>query len=102
MANGRMNYHLSGRDHQYDTLAPMSLTLYKAALWGCANGYRTLHLGGGVESKEDSLFMFKKEFSKNNLNDFYVGSRIYDQHRHDELVSIRKASNSDYFPLYRS
>lgn len=102
MANGQLNYHLSGRNNDYDSIAPMSLILYKAALWGYSNGYKTLNLGGGVNSREDSLFLFKKEFGKDNLNGFYVGSKIYDQHKYDELVSIREPINSDFFPLYRA
>ena len=54
-ANGYMNYHLSGSLREYQYLAPSNLLLYKAALWGCFNGYRSLHLGGGVGSQEDGL-----------------------------------------------
>ena len=48
MANGKMNYHLSGSIREFSNLAPTNLLLYKAALWGCANGCKTLYLGGGV------------------------------------------------------
>ena len=44
-ANGYMNYHLSGSVREYQFLAPSNLLLYEAALWGCNNGYRSLHLG---------------------------------------------------------
>ena len=52
-ANGYLDYHLSGSLREFNSLAPTNLLLYKAALWGCANGYRTLYLGGGVGSGED-------------------------------------------------
>ena len=57
--NGFLNYHLSGSLREYAHLAPSNLLLYEAALWGCANGCKALHLGGGVGSGEDSLFKFK-------------------------------------------
>lgn len=34
------------------------LKVYKAAIWGCEQGFRTFHLGGGVGSGEDNLYKF--------------------------------------------
>ena len=34
VANGKMNYHLSGSIKQYSSLAPTNLILYEMALWG--------------------------------------------------------------------
>lgn len=101
-ANGRMNYHLSGSLREYSSLAATNLLLYKAALWGCANNYKTLFLGGGVGSGEDSLFRFKKAFYRGKLNSFYIGKRVYDQERYDELVKIRGSVDSGFFPKYRA
>ena len=102
-ANGRMNYHLSGSKFEYRSLAPTNLLLYKAALWGCANGYKTLYLGGGVGSGEDNLFKFKKSFyRKDDLLRFYIGKKIYLQERYDELIAMREPVNSGYFPMYRA
>lgn len=100
--NGRMNYHLSGSLREFSSLAPTNLLLYEAALWGCANGYKTLYLGGGVGSGEDSLFKFKRAFYKGDLNNFYIGKRVYDQEKYDELLGMRfKIENPGYFPKYR-
>ena len=55
-ANDQMHYHLSGSMIGYRNLAPSNLLLYKAALWGCEQGYKTFHLGGGVGSGEDNLW----------------------------------------------
>lgn len=102
-ANGYMNYHLSGSRREYSSLAPTNLLLYKAALWGCTNGCRTLYLGGGVGSDEDSLFRFKRAFYKGELNHFYIGRRIYDHVKYDELLQMRAATeNPEYFPKYRA
>ena len=75
-ANGYMNYHLSGSLREYSSMAPGNLILYKAALWGNANGYKTLYLGGGVGSGDDNLFKFKRAFYKGELNHFYMGKRF--------------------------
>lgn len=100
--NGRMNYHLSGSLHEFSSLAPTNLLLYEAALWGCANGNKTLYLGGGVGSGEDSLFKFKRAFYKGDLNHFYIGKRIYNQKTYDELLGLRfEIENPGYFPKYR-
>ncbi len=102
VANGYMDYHLSGSLREYSSLAATNLLLYKAALWGNANGCRTLYLGGGVGSGEDNLFKFKRAFYKGDLNHFYIGKRIYNQKKYDELVAIRGKIESGYFPLYRA
>ena len=101
-ANGRMNYHLSGSLREYGSLAPTNLLLYKAALWGYANGYRTLYLGGGVGSGEDSLFKFKRAFYKGDLNRFFIGKRIYNQETYMKLLGCREEiRNPGFFPKYR-
>lgn len=104
--NGRMNYHLSGSLREYNSLAPMNLLLYEASLWGWANGYKTFYLGGGVGSGEDGLFKFKKAFYKGEKNNFFIGKRIYNQDKYDELLSIRFGEDNDiteskFFPQYR-
>ena len=101
-ANGRMNYHLSGSFREFNSLAPTNLLLYEAALWGYANGCKTLYLGGGVGSGEDSLFKFKRTFYKGDLNHFFIGKKIYYQEKYDELLSLQaEIDNPGYFPQYR-
>lgn len=105
-ANGKINYHLSGSLKEFSSLAPTNLLLYQTALWGCANGYKTLYLGGGVGSGEDSLFKFKRSFYKGDLNRFYVGKVIYSEDKYEELLDLRIKDNADieqskFFPKYR-
>lgn len=101
-ANSYLNYHLSGSLREFNSLAPSNLLLYQAALWGCANGYKTFYLGGGVGSGEDSLFKFKKAFYKGNLNHFFIGKRIYNQEKYSKLLSLRTdIENPGFFPVYR-
>ena len=102
-ANGYMNYHLSGSLREYQHLAPSNLLLYKAALWGCRNGYKSLHMGGGVSSKEDSLYKFKSAFNRNETKQFAIGKKIFLNDVY-EALSRMKTSDSEigFFPQYRA
>lgn len=102
-ANGRMNYHLSGSDKEYSSMAPINLILYEAALWGNANGYQTMYLGGGVGSGEDGLYKFKKSFyRKDDVKRFYIGKKIFIQDLYNDLVGMRGKIESEFFPKYRA
>lgn len=102
-ANGKMNYHLSGSMKEYSNLAPSNLLLYKAALWGAANGCKTLYLGGGVGSGDDSLYKFKKAFYRlDEEKRFYIGKKIFIQEKYDELLNTREITENKYFPKYRA
>ena len=102
-ANGRMNYHLSGSRMEYNAIAPTNLLLYEASLWGCANGYKTLNLGGGLGSGEDSLFKFKRAFNKGELYSFYIGRKVFDETMYHELTIMRAGNikKVNFFPIYR-
>lgn len=101
-ANGGLHYHLSGSRREYQGLAPTNLLLYEAACWGSENGYRSFHLGGGIGSKEDSLFAFKKAFYRKDPCGFYIGKRIVDPQAYELLMSLRSdLSESNFFPAYR-
>lgn len=101
-ANRKMNYHLSGSLREFSSMAPTNLLLYEAALWGCANGYKTLYLGGGVGSGEDSLFKFKRAFYKGVLNHFYIGRKVFNPEKYEFLLGIRsEIVSSNFFPKYR-
>lgn len=102
LANGKMNYHLSGSLPEYYSFAPTNLLLYEAALWGCANGYRTLYLGGGVGSGEDNLYKFKRAFNKGELNHFHIGKRIINGSQYALLLELHGNQNSSFFPEYRA
>ena len=101
-ANGHLNYHLSGSLREYNSVAPSNLMLYEAALWGQANGYKTLYLGGGVGSGEDSLLAFKKSFNKQSTGHFYIGKKTFDSERYVQLCALRGIKQAAFFPEYRS
>lgn len=107
-ANGNMHYHLSGSLSEFRNLAPSNLLLYRAALWGHEQGFRTFHLGGGVGAGEDSLYKFKAAFNRNSDITFSIGKEIFDSDLYRQLVDLRCQSDhefnseSTFFPLYRS
>ena len=103
-ANGRMSYHLSGSRRELQHLAPTNLLLYEAALWGCANGCKTLHLGGGVGSEADSLYQFKKAFYRGEPHRFHIGRKIFLSDDYEMLASMRTdlPENAAFFPRYRA
>lgn len=106
-ANGRLNYHLSGSDNEYRNLAPTNLLLYKAALWGCENGMKTFHLGGGIGSVDDSLYKFKATFNKKSNTQFSIAKHIFDDGQYAALIEERVARDPNFdkeslfFPIYR-
>lgn len=103
IANGYMNYHLSGSIKEYANMAPSNLLLYEAALWGNANRCRSLYLGGGVGSGEDSLYKFKKAFYKpDDVKKFHIGKKVFNQEKYEELLSLREPIDSQFFPKYRA
>lgn len=107
-ANKQMHYHLSGSMTEYRNLAPSNLLLYKAALWGCKQSYKTFHLGGGVGSGEDNLYKFKAAFNRKSDYQFSIAKHIFNQEKYDELVKERADRDVNFnggsklFPLYRS
>lgn len=100
--NGRMSYHLAGSLREYGQLAAGNLLLYEAALWGCDEGCKTLYLGGGVGSEDDTLLSFKRSFHRGEeLESFRIGRKIFDAEKYTELVRMRGGEKSDFFPQYR-
>jgi lipid II:glycine glycyltransferase (peptidoglycan interpeptide bridge formation enzyme) len=106
-ANGLMHYHLSGSLSEFRHLAPTNLLLYEAAIWGCEQGFRQFHLGGGVGSQEDSLYKFKEGFNRNSDCRFAIAKQVFMPEMYNELVKERKEQDvtfdehSSFFPLYR-
>lgn len=105
VCNEIVQFHLSGTSQEYLTGSPIKLLLFEAARWGREQGRRVLHLGGGLGSKEDSLFKFKARFS-DRRHDFRVWRWVIDPARYADLCSCRTAwdaagQETDYFPAYR-
>ena len=107
MAGHKMNSHLGGSDTKYNEYQPQTLLAYTEALWGSENGYKTLLLGGGLGSKEDSIYQFKKRFNRNSDHVFKTGRKIFNVQIYRELCNIRNVGrdfsiDSSFFPRYRA
>ena len=105
--NRQINCFLSASDKELDNLALTNLIMYEVACWGSENGYQTLHMGGGVGGKEDSLYNFKKGFNKNSATQFPIGKKIFNKEKYRMLEDIRKEKDdfnaeTSFFPIYRS
>lgn len=105
-SNDQMHYHLSASDRNYQHLAPTNYLLFEAACWGERNGLKTLHLGGGLGSQEDSLYKFKKAFNKDSKTTFSIGRKIFDTEIYMKLVKMTEHkelnyNNAAFFPKYR-
>ena len=103
-AGDKLSYHLSGSLKEYGSLAATNLLLYTVACDGCDLGYKTFHLGGGVGSREDSLYKFKKAFYRLDGRQYSIGRMIFDKDKYDYLVKLREGEKGrdNFFPLYRA
>lgn len=97
-----MQYHLGGTLNDYRALQPAKLITHTARAWGRENGYKFLHLGGGVGASLDSLYEYKKGFSSNE-HLFRTHRIIINQSKYTELVpdELESTDSKGFFPLYR-
>ena len=108
LSNGQMQYHLSTSNPDYNQYSPKNLLDWETALWGQKNGYKVLHLGGGIGgSSEDSLYAYKKSFNMPSDYSFAVGGKIFDLEKYDFLLNLRNRTQEEpprehFFPKYRA
>jgi hypothetical protein len=105
--NGKMHSHLQASLRDCQHLSPVPLLLYSESLWGMGNGISRFHLGGGLGSAEDNIYLFKSNFNKKSDTRFYTGRRIFDQGKYDDLLRLRLEASPDalrsgFFPEYRA
>ncbi len=96
--------HLSGTLSEYLYLSPAYVLRYALIQWGKEHEYSLIHHGGGVSNEEnDSLFNFKRRFTKETLFDYYVGKKIWQPEMYQKLCEKTGTTNViDYFPAYRA
>ncbi|MDE7238623.1 MAG: GNAT family N-acetyltransferase [Lachnospiraceae bacterium] len=100
--NGQLHYHLSASKKEYQSYAPTNLLLYEAACFGNSIGMKTFHLGGGLGSREDSLYHFKKQFNRYEDTQFAIGRAVFDAEAYERLREINNnAKETNFFPAYR-
>jgi hypothetical protein len=97
-----VHYHLSGSDNTIRGIYPSEILIWNAIKWAKEKNFLNLHLGGGLRT-EDSLFNFKKGFSK-NVAPFYTGKIVFNNEQYFALTKANINSlntNNGFFPSYR-
>jgi hypothetical protein len=105
--NGIIQSHLSATKSSYIDHAPSKLMFDGVIEWAAGLELKWLHLGGGVNSRKDSLYRFKEGFSPVK-NQFTTLRIIHDEQRYNNLnyialqdKEIEEFEDLNYFPLYR-
>jgi hypothetical protein len=110
LCNNIVQYHLGGTRNDFLKLAPTKLLFDTVRIWANEQKAHSFHLGGGVGSREDSLFQFKAGFSKQR-HDFSVWcwvllpeiyDRLYKEQTEWNNLNKLKPVSAQYFPAYRS
>ena len=100
-----LTYHLGGTSGAHLDRSPMKGLFWGVARWGREAGYGVLQLGGGVGGHNDSLFRFKRQFSKDRAP-FRVVKLIADRAAYDRLSGGSDAGAAlepgRFFPPYRA
>jgi len=99
---GVVQYLFSGTAAAFVRLAPSKLLIAAAVQWASSRGNTQFHLGGGVGSRDDSLFAFKSGFSKRRA-EYSTIRWIFDLDAYERLCRAKGIEGvSEYFPAYRS
>jgi carbamoyl-phosphate synthase large subunit len=108
--HGILQGHLGGTLDEALHMAPMKLLYDEVRLWGSAQGFRVLHLGGGrTTDLDDPLLYFKRGFS-DRFDEFAVWRWVVAPEQDALLCDAnarRLASQglrpalANYFPAYR-
>ncbi len=104
---GIVEYHLGGTREKFLANYPTKIMFDFVRYWAKGRGNRVLHLGGGLGSKEDSLFHFKAGFS-NLRRPFFswrgvVNERAYSAliERYESSWGVQADGFRGFFPAYR-
>jgi hypothetical protein len=95
-----VHYHLSGTHPDFKRLNPSKVLISHAQELFKSAGIKTLHLGGGLGSRDDGLLAFKRGFSPAQ-HTFHSRRIVLDPDRYERLCSARGVLGSDFFPAYR-
>ncbi len=105
--NGIIQYLFSGKQRSEHVRHATKLMMVYVRDWGHRNGYRIMHLGGGVGARRDTLYQFKRGFSKLEKM-FYTFRVIVNEEKYAEFVHAWEKETGQkadpitgYFPAYR-
>lgn len=97
-----LHYHLAATSAENNIPGAMNKLLSEAAKIGNQFGLSRMHFGGGrTREATDSLLKFKQSMST-DTHQFYIGGRIHNSKRYEELRNIWQSSYPDLIPKYGS
>jgi hypothetical protein len=96
-----LHYHLGASTETGRRAGASHLALYRLARWGQEEGYDTLHLGGGVGGRADSLYEFKLRFAPDGLARAWIGKAVHDTAAYLTLAGADAVDWGGFFPAYR-
>lgn len=96
---------LGGTRCDYFDLRPNDFLKFEIIKWAKVKGLKRFILGGGY-GEDDGIFRYKKSFAPNGIQKFYIGKRVFDSEKYEELINIRREEigfkeSTKYFPQYR-
>lgn len=106
--NQFVQYHLSGAKKETLGLNPIKLLIDEMRIRATKENYKFFNLGGGLGSKEDSLFHFKAGFSK-DFKYFKAWQYVVDEKVYQDLIDKKQNKECkvlhktciEFFPCYR-
>jgi hypothetical protein len=96
-----LHYHLGGATDAARGTGASHLALFTLAGWGREHGFGTLHLGGGVGGRDDSLLEFKLRFSPEGRVGVSIGKAVHDRAAYLRLSGAESVDWDAFFPAYR-
>ena len=95
------HYHLAGSDKESLNLSPNNFLLWGAAKELTNRGVSFFHLGGGTDgSEENSLFKYKRRFSKSTYQ-FSLGKFIFNEPLYNTICADWESRNPDKAEKYK-
>lgn len=95
------HYHLSGSDKSQLAISPNNFMLWNAAIELQKRGVKRFHLGGGINGdEENSLFLFKRRFSKETCQ-FCIGKLVFNQELYGAICADWEGMNPDKVEHYK-
>ncbi|MGB4660430.1 MAG: GNAT family N-acetyltransferase [Mobilitalea sp.] len=96
---------LGGTNRDYFDLRPNDFLKYEIIKWAKEKGLKQFVLGGGY-GEDDGIFKYKKSLAPNGICDYYIGKKIFNENKYNELLDIRKKDKefdieTRFFPKYR-
>jgi serine/alanine adding enzyme len=96
-----LHYHLGAAADAARGTGASHRALYELARWGSEHGFTTLHLGGGVGGRADSLLEYKLRFAPDGLIRSAIGKAVHDEAAYLRLSRQDAIDWDGFFPAYR-